>query len=392
LAQQSKKIRIIIILLLFVIYFIAAARPIPRETILAHKWISSLEVESLLQSNSSLLSNSQQANTAASAAGGNDGQLIPFTLGARFGYVDPSGNFAVNKVKTGGIYLGENLWTEYGAQPATIEIKNMAEETVVSVENMRGYPVLLDNRIFILGSEQNVLSEIDSSGNVLWTYEFGAPLTCIDAAAGLVLTGSIDGIIEIIDSRGRRIFYFEPGGSRYAVIMGCAISRNGSRIGVVSGVDQQRFLFLERYGGDGDYKVVYHEFLDTGFRRPVRVSFIDEDRRLVFERSGGIGCLNIKTRQGIRIPLDGKIAAIDSSGDNGVFFLINSRSPQLKELIGIRLPNENWTPFSKQGRSMSDAIFIKAPFKSESFFLRRTGSILIAGGGSALISFNLEEK
>jgi hypothetical protein len=379
-AQQKKRIQAVVIFLLFTVYFLIAARPIPREIILAPRWISSLE-------SGSIDSGSQEGGSYAQS-----GELLPFTLGARFGYVDSSGQFAINRIRAGDIYLSQNMWTEYDARPAGIEIKNISEETVINIENPGGYPVLLDNRVFILGSEQNALSEIGSDGSILWTYEFGAPLTCIDAAAGLVLTGSIDGAVEIIDSAGERIFYFEPGGSRYAVIFGCALSRNGSRVGIICGVGSQRFLLLERYGNSGgEYKVVYHEFLEGEFRRPVRILFIDEDRRLVFECAGGISCYNIRSRRGIYIPLDGEITAIDDSGDQGYFFLVTSREQQGKELIGIKFPQDGLVSLSRPADTR-DAVFMRALFKSGDVFLGRTGSMLVAGGGSTLISFDLEEK
>jgi hypothetical protein len=373
-AQQIKKVRVIIIILFFISYFIIAARPVPREAVLSQAWLSSLSAGSSFES----------------SAGYAKDRLIPFTLGSHFGFVDLSGNLVINKVKTGDIYLGENLWTEYDAEPERIEIKNTGEETVLTIENPGGYPFFLDNRIFIFGSEQNSLSEVGADGEILWTYEFGALLTCIDAAAGMVLTGSIDGVIEILDSQGKRVFYFEPGGSNYAVILGCAISSNGSRVGIISGIEQQRFLYLERFGGSGEYKVVYHEFLDTGFRRPVRISFIDDDNRLVFERQGGIDCYNIKSRRMIRIPLEGEIAAIDNSGEGGFFFLINSISPRQKELIGIKFPQESLIPFLNFTWER-DAVFMRAAFKSDNVFLSRTGSKLITGGGTTLISLNMEE-
>ncbi|MDR0302303.1 MAG: WD40 repeat domain-containing protein [Treponema sp.] len=376
-AQQKKRIRVLIIFLLFIAYFIIAARPIPRETILAPGWLSSLESD---------------APVSVGGAGQMQERLFPFTLGVRFGYVNAAGFFSINNIKTGGIYLGENLWTEYSAEPEIIEIKNIDDQTVMNIENPRGYPVLLDNRVFTLGSEQNALSEIDKDGNILWTYEFGAPLTCIDAAGGLVLTGSIDGVVEILDAEGKRIFYFEPGGSRYSVILGCAISRNGSQIGIISGIDQQRFLLLEHFGGNGDYKVVYHEFLSEGFRRPVIISFTDEDRRIVFERAQGLGCYNIKSRQGFSIPLDGEITAIDNSGDKGFFFLINSRAGRRKELVGIRFPQDNRLAISGFKRDTGGAVFIRAPFYSDNVFLGRNGRMIIAGGGTKLISFIVEEK
>jgi len=402
-ALKRKKFRTIIIIVLFFVYFVLAARPVPREVILAPKWISSLQSQTLSSEQESPPgSESLLVNISGDVqeTGRQNLKLLPFILGSHFGYVDSSGQFTVNRNIINNIYLSNDMWSEYNAEPARIEIKNIQEETIINIENPQGYPVLLDNRVFILGSEQNSLSEIDRNGNIRWSYEFGSPLTCVDAGAGLLLTGSLDGIIEIFNYYGERIFYFEPGGSRYGIILGCAVSGDGSRIGIISGIDQQRFLLLERFGNSdgesgGDYKVVYHEFLDDGFRRHVRILFVDEDRRLVFERSGGINCYNIRTRQGIFIPLDGEIKIIEDSGDQGFLFLVTSHGFFEKKLIGINFPQDSWFPFSfssKNGFTDTDAIFLKAPFKSDDVFLGRTGTMLVAGGGTALISFVLEEN
>jgi len=392
-AQKKRRLKVVIIILIFVVYFFIAARPVPKETVLASQWISSLPV-------SSFFSNAE-ADAAPQVL---SGQLVPFTLANRFGYVDSLGQFAIEKPKTSDIYLSKNMWTEYSAEPERIIINNIVHETQTLINNARGYPILLDNRIFILGSEQNSLSEYDAAGNLKWIYEFGAPLTAIDAASGLVLTGSLDGVVELFNSDGERIFYFEPTGSRFSVILGCAISRNGSYIGIICGIDQQRFLLFERFGvSGGEYRIVYHEFLEIGFRRPVRILFLDEDRRVVFERENGIGCYSIKsksikTRSSIFIPLEGEITAIDELGDNNFFFLVTS-SPfnnQDKKLIGIKFPPDRL--FGLARNAPKDAVFMKAPFKSDDAFLYRSRSgasaesSIIAGGGTVLISFNLEEK
>ena len=417
-AQKRKKFQIVVIILLFFVYFLLAARPVPREVVLAPSWINSfsgkfteiqeddLDEQDKSDSAGNFIVSAESIFVNLSGkdhgTGGKDLQIIPFHLGSHFGFFDTSGKFILNKNITNNIYLShvsekENLWTEYEAEPEKIAIKNIHEETVMNINDARGYPILLDNRVFIISSDQNTLSEINKNGNVRWTYEFGAPLTCIDAKAGLLLTGSLDGIIEIFNSDGERIFYFEPDGSRYAVILGCAISNDGSRIGIISGIDQQRFLLLERFGNTGgDYKVIYHEYLNIGFRRPVRILFIDDDQRIVFERSGGIGCYNIKFRRGIFIPLDGKISSIEESGGQGYLFLVTSHGMSEKKLIGIRFPPDRWLPFSIFPES--DVIFMKAPFKSNNVFLSRTGlndsgsSMIVVGGGQTLISFIMEEK
>ncbi|MCL2067532.1 MAG: WD40 repeat domain-containing protein [Treponema sp.] len=369
--KERKKLWVIAIFLLFIIYFFAAARPIPPETVLSLHWLSPLE--------SDTAENTEVTKTAVQPNG-----LIPFTLGSRFGYIDTEGHLRLNKIKYGEIYLSEYLWTEYEAEPDNIEIMNNAADIALILENPGGYPILLDNRIFILGSGQNSLSEIDTTGSVLWTYDFAAPLTCIDAAAGLVLAGSIDGVIEVLDNNGKRIFFFVPGGSRYEVILGCALSQDGQRVGIISGIAQQRFLLLEHYDS-GEYKVIYHEFLEAGFRRPVHISFFDQDRRVAFECTEGISLFEIKSRRAVRIALNGELAAIDKTGSQGYFFLICSPSDEQKELIGIKLSRD-------RRKGIPGTVDIRAPFKSEGVYLGRTDTALIIGGGSTLLSFNLEKK
>jgi len=385
--MMKKKIkgRVILFAVLFFVYFILAARPVPRETILTPKWINSLESDNTINLNEAARSGNSQTH------------LFPFTLGYHFGYIDTSGQFAVNKIKTGDIYLSENMWTEHPPEPSVIEIKNIEGETIINIDNPMGYPFLLDNRVFIVGSEQNSLSEIDRNGNVLWTYEFGSILIDIDAAAGLVAAATIEGIVEILNTEGKRVYIFQPGGSRQEIIYGCAISRDGTRIGIISGHDPQRFLLLEKFGVDeSEYRVVYHESLGRGFIRSVRISFIDQDRRVVYERQGGINCYNIRSRRSIFIPLEGEVAAIDNSGDRGMMFLItkNMYQPMQKELIGIRLLRDRRILNSQSGNIPT--VFLKAPFKSEDVYLGRrqagSGSVLVVGGGAALIAFDLEEK
>jgi len=150
-------------------------------------------------------------------------------------------------------------------------------------------------------------------------------------------------------------------------------------------------LLFERFGSAGsEYKILYLEFLGTGFRRPVYILFIDDDRRIVFERDGGIGCYTIKSRRRVFIPLDGKIAAVDGSGEQGILFLITSHPGQEKKLTGIQFPKDGLLGFLEN--TELDSVFLRASFKSDDVFLGRRNSTVVAGGGTALVSFSLEEK
>jgi hypothetical protein len=327
-AKEKKRFWIIAVVLLFLTYFLIAARPIPQETVLNIRWLSSLDSD-----------NAWEGGEPESVIGA-DG-VIPFILGGHFGYVDLHGRFTINREKRGNLSLSETKWTEYEAQPSKLEIRNIHNEITETVEDPRGYPMFLDGQTFIINSEQNAISKIGRGDTVLWNYEFAAPLTCADAAAGLVLTGSVDGVIEVLDTSGKQLFAFEPGGSRYSVILGCAFSRDGMRFALVSGINRQRFLVFERFGNTGgEYKIIYHEFLGEGFRRPVRISFIDGDRRVVFEREAGLGIYEINSRRSYSIALEGDVLAIDDySGEGRLFVITGFQLSETKNLVGINLPD-----------------------------------------------------
>jgi hypothetical protein len=364
-SKTKKKHRLLICLALFTVYIFAAARPIPQEIILVPRWLSSLE------SGYPVAFSGELPDSPASEA-----EPIPFRLEKRFGYVNQDGRFSINQVLSGKLSLSRDYWAEYEAIPESIDVRDPRGETVLKIEKGRGHPLFLDNRIFLVGDEQTSLSALDERGEILWTYDFAAPLTCIDAAAGMVLTGSLDGAVEVLDASGRRVFLDRPAGSRISVILGCSLSRDGNMMGIISGVDDQRFLLLERFG-TGEYRVSYHEFLEDGFRRPVHISFIDRDNRIAFERQGGLGIYELNTRISRKIPLEGELIAMDGAGNDGLFFVISARGGLEKRLVGIELPG---------------TVIMEAPFKSRKVFLERRAPLLYLGGGSTLASFKLEKR
>jgi hypothetical protein len=354
-----------------VLYIFAAARPIPRETILVPRWLSSLE------SGYTMSLGRAEAEEAPE-----DPSPLPFRLGDRFGYVDSRGGLIINQIKERNLFQSGPYWAEYDDAPESIAILDNRGNPVYTIDesgSTQGYPLYLDGRLFLAGKDGNSLIALDGEGKALWSYEFAAPLICADAAAGYILTGALDGVVEILNPEGQRFYVFEPGGSRISIILGCAISRDGRRLGIISGIDDQRFLLLERYGdpGRGEFRVVHHEFLGDGFRRNVHISFIDNDNQVIFERPGGIGVYDLRNRAGRTVPLEGTIQALDTEGGGGIFFAINALPGRQKELVGIRLPG---------------TIVLKAPFRSDRAYLHRAGSRLYLGGGNVLGAFELGKQ
>jgi hypothetical protein len=360
-AKEKRKYWIPLGFFVFVVYVFLAAEPVPMETILVPRWLSSLESD-------------YSADIAVENRPVQD-YLVPFKLGNRFGYVDTLGRFTINqRVKGAGVSLSDDRWAEYEAVPEIITIRNPQGEPLTVIQGGWGYPLFLDGKIFLIGEDQTSLSLVSEGGEILWTYDFAAPLTSIDAASDLILTGSLDGTVELLNAFGRRVFFFEPGGSRLAVILGCRISKDGSRLALISGYDDQRFLVLERF--EDSYRVAYHEFMEDGFRRAVHISLVENDRWIIYERQGGLGIYEVETRRNSKIPLGGTIIAMDETGDDRIF-VISSLGGRQKTFSAIRLPG---------------LIVMQAPFKSETVFFSRRGSELYIGGGTTLASFELERR
>ena len=378
-AKEKKKCWWIFAIVAFIIYIFVAARPIPQETILKPRWITSLE------------SNFPVTLGDFSSSDSSGQKLLPFHIGERYGYVGDDGKFTINQIGKAYISLSEKNWAEYDALPSSIQVMNPLGETVLEIKDPKGYPMFLDGRIFIVSAEQNSISAIGSNGEVLWVHDFPAPITCVDASGGYVLAGTLDGTIELLNSQGKPVITpFEPGGSRLSVILGCAISSDASRLALISGVDNQRFLLLE-YSGNasrewsenpigvpGDtYKVIHHEFISSGFRRPVHINFVDNDGKVAYEREGGLGIYDIGSRSSIMLPVEGKIEVLDNSDGNKFLFLISSKDSIQKSFIAIRYPG---------------TIVIEAPFNSEKIFFGRRDKKLYLGGDLTMASFELGSK
>jgi WD40 repeat protein len=193
-AKGNKKWLYILGLAVLIIYIFVTPRSIPVETVLAPRWITSLE-------------SNYPVNMTDISADENE-PLLPFTLGNRFGYLADDGKFAFNQIqiKDGYVSMSKNSWAEYEALPSSIRVMNPHNEEIFVIENPKGYPLFLDNRSFIVGSEQNCITALNADGEDLWTHDFPAPLTCIDAAGGHLLAGTLDGTVELLDSNGNMVF------------------------------------------------------------------------------------------------------------------------------------------------------------------------------------------
>jgi hypothetical protein len=361
---------------------------VPKETVLAINWAASLETAA-----------EQPLDSAP------DEPRIPFELGERFGYVSLDGRFSVNRRAAAYVSLSDYLWAEFGGTDNSIAVRTPQGGTAFIIEDGHGYPFFLDGRVFIMHSDQNSVSRLDADGNIEWTYDFTAPVTCVDAAAGFLLAGTLAGTAELVDSEGRGVYTAEPSGSRIAGIYGCALSADGTMMALVCGLDSQRFVLMGQSGAASasspSWRVLAHEFIGEGLRRPVFVRFVDGGGTVAYERDGGLGLYAVKPRTSRFLPLEGRLLAVEDSLPApsaspppasetpsaetpvpGILFILTEAAPS-------SAPASRKTLFAV---SMSGELLIEAGFSADTAFLSQRDGLLLVGGGSALAAFSLESK
>jgi hypothetical protein len=338
-------------------YAFAATSPVTEEEVLTKGWLRSYE--------------SAYPESSASE------QLFPFETAARFGYFDAEGKFTLSRLKNKKLSISDKVFAEYDAVPQEIEIRDKRDQPLSTLPEPQGYPLFLNDRIYLVSFEQNAISALSPDNELHWNYVFTAPLTCVAGADGYLLTGTLNGAIELVDENGKRVFFFETGGSRITCVYGVAVSDDLSHFAVVSGVDNQRILIFERYAGS--YRIVFHEFTGLGKRRPVRVIF--GGNRVFYEHDNGLGIYEIKTRANRLIPLDGEISALAGYGggsntDTDRVYLVMTKDG-VQWLLAVDYPA---------------TVTMRVPFKSAEVFLRRRDKQLFVGTERTLVSFMLERK
>jgi hypothetical protein len=273
------------------------------------------------------------------------------------------------------VSISEDKWAIYSAAPDSVDVFSPSGERVFTLEKLGGYPFFMSKRNFVINSGQYSVREYGPDGDLLWNYDFSAPITCVNASNDLFAVGLLSGVFEVLDKHGSKLYSFEPGGSRLPVILGCAVSATGERAALLCGIDKLRFILLERFSGS--YRVVYHEFLNDDFRRPCLTGFLDDGRHVFFERDNGLSILNAETRQVKNFPLEGRLLSVSGDSSEGRVFVMCETPAGRKKLAGI---------------SLDDYVLFKTTWASRGSFLKRQGDELYIGSDKAVAAFAIDTR
>ena len=278
------KIRLIAVgsLVIFLLYFLIASKPITKDLYFLPLWSSSVENE--VDGFTNKLTNQEIENI----------KVYPFLMKNKFGYFSDDGKVIMSREVMDKVSASSSYWCQYGTDAKETKIYNPFGNLVTTIKAI-GFVHIVKDRIYLFMPGGYELAEYSTKGERLWKYEHTATITAFHSNDKGVVLGYSDGRVAYLDKYGNEVFNFYPGGSAYQVISGVALSGDGKFIACVSGIEKQRVLLVHVMAHH--YKIVKHEYLKGNLYRQVFVSFDNDSSCAIFESSDGIGIIDCKSYQ-----------------------------------------------------------------------------------------------
>ena len=306
----------LLLLLLVAVYLLAFPISTKPEIYFAPARMSGLDATSNLE-----LDNDQQKYS----------KLHHFVLGDIFGYVSDSGIIQYQDRKMYRVAMDDARFINFSSVSGNLVIQSFDGEVIDAIE-IRGYPILLDGRIFIISTNRGEFGEIDVQGSYLWKYEFTSPITEIDAKHGHVMLGLLDGRVLIYDRNGIRAAELLFDQSRVSAIYGCALSADATRIAVIHGIDPQ---ILSVYRLVPGRKLIYETALSDPFRSHRRIFFLAHGDFLLADAEGAVAVVDLEKAEMAAIPAAGRI--VGTLNTESLTYVL-MQDDEKAEIIVISLP------------------------------------------------------
>lgn len=316
------KIRLILIgsVVVFLLYFLIASKPLNKDLYLFPLWSSSIENEVYMSTN-------ELSSEPSKRVTENNG-VYPFLMKNKFGYFSSDGKIIMAREFSDKISASSNYWCHYGHSSKEIAIYDPFGNLVTTIKNI-GFVHIVKDKIYLFMPGGYGVAEYSSKGELLWKYEHTAAITAFCSTQKGVVLGYSDGKIAYLDEKGNEVFNFYPGGSAYQVISGVALSNDGRFIACVSGIEKQRILLVHIMARQ--YKIVKHEYLKGNLYRQVFVAFDDSSSCAIFESSDGIGIIDCKNYQ-IHF-IDEKEKIVDVGNDRRLITILTQKNDKCKLII-----------------------------------------------------------
>lgn len=225
--------------------------------------------------------------------------LRAFANDRAFGYYTDSGGVTFISAISQPLAIDENHILERDEESGTMLLSDAATLHRKKIP-LFGYPYIAENRLFIIRPDQQAVTEIDSEGRLLWSQEFGTPITSSSVSGKASAWGLLDGSIKLIGDKGTIAGELRPADyaidSSYPCIYSAAISSGGASIAAIYGLESQYFLVFAKKGGI--YELTYKKKLTEPVRSSAAAAFSGDGSCAIARTAEGLMFYDVRKKAG----------------------------------------------------------------------------------------------
>jgi len=230
---------------------------------------------------------------------GGNGVLRAFANARAFGYYLDSGYVTFMSAMRPALAIDENHIMEMDEQSDTMFLRDAVGLSRMKIP-ITGYPYIAEKRLFILRQDQQASTEIDREGRLLWSREFGTPITSSSISGNISAWGLLDGSIKIIGNKGSSVGELRPADytidSKYPCIYSVATSPNGECIATLYGLEDQYFLVFTKKSGT--YELVYKKKLAESVITSETAAFSGDGSCAIARTADGLVYYDVQKKAG----------------------------------------------------------------------------------------------
>ncbi len=273
--------------------------------------------------------------------------VIPFRVEKKFGYITESGSISYIDEIFYNVTQNNNYFINYSTITDNLII-NKNDGSFSSNLKTAGFPFFIDERLFIISANSKIISEWNSEGENLFTFENESELISCDANKNTLVAGFIDGTITVADKERKAEKLLIPELSRINAVYGISVSDSSDFIAMITGIDPQYMIVMKKK--NNQYNRFYTYQFSENLRHSRYISFFNNDRYLCFESGKTFYCFDFFSKNLNRIELSAVITNIkyidflDSfavtakiENEKSVFYLIN---PACKKLYSKTISSD----------------------------------------------------
>jgi len=250
------------------------------------------------------------------SSGFENASLNPFRLGRYFGYIDYNGKASVVDKIYHNLAQSRKYFINYSSVTDNLVI-NKNDGTFYSNLKTSGYPFFIDERLFITSSNNKTISEWDTEGNMLFSFENEAEITSAAANAETFIAGFVDGTVIIADNERKIEKLMNPPLSRINSIYGLAVSSDSQQIAIITGLEPQYMLIMKKKNNQYN-RIFTYQFADN-LRYSRLISYSEDNRYLFFEGRSIFYCYDSKTKNLSSVRFEQSITNIHYIPETGFF-------------------------------------------------------------------------